>query len=131
MSLGPEGFGEQNQSNGDLNDFSDMVRSKSTATTTNFDDEENQSPTPTNKDEKGKLLFPGQHIARRSSLIDAKILQENLQDTSDVPVQMKKRNWDEDDDSDAQSSEDGSTGGDSGSKGKNKETLLKFEEEKE
>lgn len=69
MSLTDLGFGEENQSKVNLNEFvSDMVRSKSCATTTNLE-EENQIPI-TNKDETGKLLFPGQHMNRRSSMIN-------------------------------------------------------------
>lgn len=131
MSLGPEGFGEINESNANLNDFSDMVRSKSTATTTNFDDDD-QGP-ETNKDETGKLLFPGQQLARRSSVIDAKVLQQNMKDLSDIPVKMKKKKWDDDDDSnkdsDEESSEESENAGDD-EKGGDKGDL-KFEDNKE
>ena len=59
MSMGPEGFdSELNESNANLNDFSEMVRSRSTATTTNFE-EDDQGPETVQNDD-GKLLFPGQ-----------------------------------------------------------------------
>ena len=58
MSLGPDGFdSELNESNANLNDFSEMIRSKSTANATMFE-EEDQGP-ETVRDDEGKLLFPG------------------------------------------------------------------------
>ena len=57
MSLSQFGFGDQNDSLANLNDFKDEIRSKSVASSVNFD--EPSTSMETNKDESGKLLFPG------------------------------------------------------------------------
>ena len=140
MALTPDGFGQLNESNGDLNDFSEMVRSKSSATVANLEEQEEIMP-DTNKDESGKLLFPGQHLFRRKSLLDEKMKT----DEQEVPVLLKKKTkWDEDsseqesdDDSEEDTTQDATadqTGGHDAStdtQNQNESKSLEIEENKE
>lgn len=103
-SLTDFGFGETNQSNVNLNQYQDMIRSKSCATTTNLEENENNvGGLDTNQDESGKLLFPGQHIARRSSVLNREVLKD-LQD--EAPIFMRKKTrWNDDETSDDEEGE--------------------------
>lgn len=57
MSLSEFGFGEQNDSLANLNDFKNEIRSKSMSSSVAMD--EPSTSIDTNQDETGKLLFPG------------------------------------------------------------------------
>ena len=73
----------------------------------------------TNKDEQGNLLFPGQQLARRSSVLNKKVLNQL---DSERPVFMRKKTrWaessddDDDEDKSSDSQGDGEQDGDNGS----------------
>ena len=85
MSLSEFGFGDLNDTMANLQDFK-KERKQTLQSLANVSD--TNIGADTNTDETGKLLFPGQQIARRSTMINQQI-KDQLE--SEQPVLMRKK----------------------------------------